>query len=193
MFSLADTNPTQISGVLAFAAAAGACAWAARRTRERAAVPWRWLAVANAGFTAEIVLGLRHEVHGAVDALLQANGWYAQREPLQQGLLVVALLAGGAGLVALLRACRSQRAAAPAVLASGVVGALFALELISLHAIDALLYRRIGPLMLIALLWAACAAVVVRAGLRAAAAAAASGGAATASRGASAPSATRPR
>lgn len=167
MFSVADTNPTQILGVLVFVAAALACALAARRSRGRAASVWKLLAVLQIVFVAEIVLGLRHLIHGVVDAFLQDRGWYAQRQPVQLGLLAVALLAGGAGLVAVLRWCRSHRAAAPAVLASCAVLGLFALEMISLHAIDAVLYRLIGPVMLIALLWAACAAVVVAYSLKA--------------------------
>lgn len=166
MFSLADTNPTQITGVLAFAASAGACVLAARRTSGRATSAWKVLGLLQIVFVAEIVFGLRHQIHGSVDAFLQDRGWYQGRATLQHGLLVGALLVGGAGLVSVLRWSRSNRAAAPAALASCVVVALFALEMISLHAIDALLYLRIGPVMLIALLWAACATVVVRNGSR---------------------------
>lgn len=167
MLSLADTNPTQILGVLAFAAAAVACALAARRSRGQAASVWKLLALLQIVFVIEIVLGLRHQIHGGVDAFLQDRGWYDQRQPVQLGLLAVALLAGVAGGVAVLRWCRSHRAAAPAVLASCAVVGLFALEMISLHAIDAVLYRLIGPVMLIALLWVACAAVVVARGIKA--------------------------
>jgi hypothetical protein len=160
MFSLADTNPTQITGVLAFTAAACACVLAARRARGRTAAVWKLLAALQIVFVAEIVLGLRHEIHGGVDAFLQDRGWYSQRQPVQLGLLVAAVLLGGAGMVAVLRLSRSHRAAAPGMLASCVVVALFALEMISLHAIDAVLYRLIGPVMLIAVLWVACAAAV---------------------------------
>jgi len=166
MFSLSDTNPTQITGVLAFAAAACACAWAATRAGGRRDSVWLPLALLHALFALEIVFGLRHRVHGAVDVFLIDRGWYGQREPLQHALLVAALLTGGAGLVGLLRWSRSNRASTPAVLAGCVVLALFGLEMISLHAIDAVLYRPIGPVMLIGLLWAGCAAVVVRSGAR---------------------------
>jgi hypothetical protein len=167
MSSLADTNPTQITGVLAFAVAAIVCALAARRSRGRAASVWKLLAVLQIVFVVEIVLGLRHLIHGGVDAVLQDRGWYAQRQPVQLGLLAVTLVAGIAALVAVLRWCRSHRAVAPAVLASCAVVGLFALEMISLHAIDAVLYRLVGPVMLIAVLWAACAAVVVACSLKA--------------------------
>jgi len=167
MSSLAGTNPTQILGVLVFAVAAAACALAAKRTRGPAATAWKLLAVLQLLFVAEIVLGLRHQIHGGVDAFLQDRGWYAQRQPVQLGLLAVAAVAGAAALFALLKWCRSHRAAAPAALASFAVLLLFALEMISLHAIDALLYRLIGPVMVIALLWAACAGVVAACSLKA--------------------------
>jgi hypothetical protein len=151
-----DTNPTQVGGLLVFAIAALACAHAARR----GASPWGLLFVAQLGFMAEVLFGLRHRLHDAAGAVAQAAGWYATRGTLQVSLLAVALVLGSIGLAAVWHWRPREAHASRAVFASCIAFALFAIEAVSLHAIDALMYLRVGPLLLIALLWATTAAVV---------------------------------
>lgn len=166
MFGLFDTNPTQIAGVLAFAVAAAACWLAARGARGSAAKAWKLLAVLQGLFLAEVVFGVRHEAHEVVNGFLQDHGWYWQRQTAQVLLLGVALVTVGVGLAAIMRWGRAHRGVLPAALASFAVAMLLALEMISLHAVDALLYFHVGSLMVIAALWVACAAVIVACAVR---------------------------
>ncbi len=166
MFSPFDTNPTQVTGLIVFVAAALSCGWAVRRTSGRTAVLWRWLAVVQCLFLAEIVFGLRHQVHGGVDAVLQQLGWYANRRPLQVALLVLSFAGLGFAAMPVLRVFAGSPSARLAAIASLAALALFGLEAISLHQIDSELYRPVGPVMLIAWLWLALGAVVVRAASR---------------------------
>lgn len=151
-----DTNPTQVAGLLAFAASTLACAWAARR-RPRSG--WAALAAVHAVLWLDILLNTRHRVHDVVNAGLRALGWYESRVWLQAALL----LALGAGVVI---AWRARRRAGAAVTATGVLIALLLIEAISWHESDRVLYMHVGPLLLIAYVWLACAAVVVFAAMR---------------------------
>lgn len=156
-------NPTQLTGIVCFALASAACGFAARRGSRA----WLALALAQAAFCIEIVVGSRHRIHGAVVALLQDHGWYSGRTPWQFGLLaIVALLAMAAAALWAWRGRRRDRLVTTALVASVAVAASFAIEAVSLHDVDGLIYRRVGPLLAIALAWIAASAVVAFAALR---------------------------
>lgn len=159
-----DTNPTQLTGLLAFALATAACVIAARRG-VHAARWWRMAALQALCFL-EVLFGFRHRAHDVVDALLQARGWYAARGPLQVGLLVVALGLAALTFVALIRLRRVDTSVWIAAAATAAALWLFAIEMVSLHQVDAVMYIQLGPLLLIGACWAVCAAVVVWASLR---------------------------
>ena len=82
------TNPTQLTGLLSFAAATIACVIAARRSFGRDARIWQLLAFMNGLFLIEIFIGLRHRVHNYVDALLMAEGQYGQRRGMQESMII---------------------------------------------------------------------------------------------------------
>jgi hypothetical protein len=151
-----QTNPTQLAGLLAFTASTLACAWAARRQHRGG---WTALAVVHAALWLDILLNTRHRVHDIVNAALRAMGLYESRVWLQAALL----LALAAGVVI---AWRARRRAGVAVLATAVLIALMLVEAISWHESDRVLYTHLGPLLLIAYAWLACAGVVVFAALR---------------------------
>jgi hypothetical protein len=151
-----QTNPTQLAGLLAFAATTLACAWAARRQHSGG---WTALAVVHAALWLDILLNTRHRVHDVVNAALRAMGLYESRVWLQAALL----LALAAGVVI---AWQARRRAGVAVLATAVLIALMLVEAISWHESDRVLYMHLGPLLLIAYAWLACAGVVVFAALR---------------------------
>jgi len=157
-------NPTQWLGLCAFALAAAACVRAATRCGR----PWTGLAWWQAACAAEVVIDLRQRVHGGMDAWLAAHGAYATRLPLQVGLLSLAL-AGMAGGVwwAAAGMRRDGPAASLARTASLAAVMLFVVESISLHAIDALMFAPLGPVLAIGWMWAAAAALVIAAALTA--------------------------
>jgi hypothetical protein len=165
MIEALHTNPTQLIGLLAFACAAIACARTALARRER---PWWWLCAACSGFVLEVAVGLRHRTHDLVDALLQAEGSYASRGPVQIGLLAVALVLSAGTLAWLIRARGADANVKAATVGCAAALWLFLIEAISLHGVDAVMYAHIGPVMLIGWAWAATALLVLWAALRAA-------------------------
>lgn len=137
-------NATQSIGLAATALTLFACIAATRP-------PWRMLAALHGLMFLEVLFGLRHRIHAMGSRELMAGNIYAERNGLQIALLA-ALLIGA--LAILWIAGRQKRAAARiGILSSGALAAIFVVEAISLHAIDALLYRQTGPLMVIAFAW----------------------------------------
>jgi ABC-type proline/glycine betaine transport system permease subunit len=151
-----QTNPTQLAGLLAFAASTAACVWAARRKHSGG---WAALAGVHAALWLDILLNTRHRVHDVVNAALRALGLYESRVWLQAALLLVL------AAVAMI-AWRARRRAGLAVVATATLIALMLVEAISWHESDRLLYTYLGPLLLIAYAWLACAGAVVFAALR---------------------------
>lgn len=158
-------NPTQLTGLLVFGCAALACAFAGQVCGERR---WWRLAAVSSACMLEVALGLRHRAHDLVDAVLQAGGWYASRSHTQVLLLaIVALLA--AGTLAWLLSLRGMAAAIRVGAAASIAALwLFTIEAISLHAVDALMYAHIGPVLAIGWAWAALALIITAAALVAA-------------------------
>ena len=151
-----EPNPTQLAGLLAFAASTIACAWAAQRKHSGG---WAALAAVHAALWLDILLNARHRLHDAVNAGLGALGLYESRVWLQ-AVLLLALAAVA------LRVWRAGRSAGVALGATLVLIALVLVAAISWHESDRVLYTHLGPLLLIAYAWLACAAVVVWSALR---------------------------
>lgn len=152
-------DPTQQAGIAAFGLAALASALAARRGSGW----WRLLAVAQAACALEVVLGLRHRLHDAVDRLLQLHGWYGERAAWQLGALAIGtlLLVGGTAAAAWRRPALRETGPGAAFLATVGTLAVFGIESISLHATDVGLYTSAGPVRRIAWVWIMLAAVGV--------------------------------
>ncbi len=138
-------DATQWAGLVAFGSAAAACL--------SLRVPsGRILAAVNGCLAAECALGFRHGIHDRVIALL--GDYYPERQPFQIALVLIAALTG---LILLARRWRGARKTSVNVslIATGAALLLFAVETISLHALDRLLYRPAGPVLFIGWLWIA--------------------------------------
>lgn len=137
-------DATQWAGLSAFGCAAGGC-----MTFRVPKGPF--LGAINACLAAECVLGLRHSLHNRAIALLGV--YYPEREPFQIALII---LIGLAGLILVRLARRSRsiswRADTP-TLATIAALLLFTIETVSLHAVDRLVYRPAGALLVIGWLW----------------------------------------
>ena len=160
------TNPTQLTGLLSFAASTIACVIAMRRSACRDSRAWRVLGFINALFFFEIFIGSRHRIHDYVNAILMAEGEYGQRRGMQETIIVWLVIIA---LVCVTLFLFSRRLGGAAVrtasgLTAGLV-ALFAIETVSLHALDAIYYRSIGSVLLIGWLWALAAAGICWAAL----------------------------
>lgn len=164
MIEALHTNPTQLTGLLVFSAAAIVCA---RTGRLRADRLWFRVSAASAACTAEVAIGVRHLAHGAVNTVLQARGWYGSREPVQILLLAIALLLAAGTLACMVRMRHADANLRVASAAAAAALWLFLIEAISLHAVDAFMYVAIGPVLAIGWLWAVAALVVAVMALRA--------------------------
>jgi hypothetical protein len=155
MFDRLGINPTQLTGLLSFAAAAASCLIAARRSAARNARVWQVLGFMNGMLFVEVLAGSRHRIHDYVNALLKAEVEYGQRREMQKPIII--LLATTA-LICVMAFLLSRRpdGAAVRIAASLVIAllALFSIETVSLHALDAVYYRPMGPVLLIGWMWA---------------------------------------
>jgi hypothetical protein len=143
-------DATQWVGVAGFGAGALLCAHVARNSF----TGWWVLSAINALLVFEIVAGWRYRVHDLADAFLLSRGWYESRSPWQMAMIAVAaLMLLAAGYAA--RARIHSNAYVSAVMAVCFAVGIFVIEAISLHAIDALLYRPVGPVLVIAFFWLA--------------------------------------
>ena len=158
-------NSTQLTGLLAFAAAAIAC-WiasiACRHAGRRDARTWNVLALTNFLLFIEIYIGLRHRVTWIVVTLLKSDHLYTRWHGSIQERIIISI-AAMALIFAAIILLRRQVSGCAARFATGIMialVALFAIETVSLHAIDAVFYRRIGPIMTIGWIWAVASMAV---------------------------------
>lgn len=160
-------NDTQLVGMLAFSMTCWA-AWRAARFAalhaDASAVTWRWISGLQCVYGLEVWIGARHAAHDLVNAVLQATGLYAGRGVIQIALLFATALTGmvlsGVMWQSHWWSHQSNMRAKLSFVCTVAVLLLFLVETISLHAIDRLLYRPMGPVLLIAYAWVANAIVV---------------------------------
>lgn len=154
-------NVNQMTGIVCFALATGACVLAARCGRRA----WPMLAWMQAAFCLEIVINARHRLHDVVDDVLRDHGWYAARTPWQIGLLAVIALLAIACVPIAWRMARGDRLATIALSASLVVATSLTVEAVSLHGVDTWMYAPVGPLLAVVVGWIAASLVVIAAAL----------------------------
>lgn len=167
MIDVVSMNATQIAGCVAFAVSAAASGVVAARRRGGGPVWWP-LASANALLSIEVVAGWRFQVHELANASLRGHGWYADRGRLQFGLIALAFVVIVAGAAALAGANRRERNAVGALIGTAAALAVFVVETLSLHRVDTFMYAQAGPVLTIAWMWMAAAAVVTANAWRAA-------------------------
>ena len=124
------------------------------------------LAALHAAWALEIVLNLRYRFRAAILPLLQdAAGMHRGprgRRGHRRGVRL------GTGLAAWAwRRHRGDRAALGAIAGSAPAFLLLAVETISLHRVDAVMYAEAGPLVLLAWAWIGAAAIVIASALAA--------------------------
>lgn len=143
-------NPTQTIGLAVFLLTFICCAL------HRQNKVWRSLAVIFLLLFCELAIEARHGVRLLVNNLMQYADIYGSRGWLQ-ALLVLILLIGTAiflkNVVYQRLMVRSNRRQKFAVTATSMLALLFASELISVHAIDAIFYHSVAGVMVIGWLW----------------------------------------
>lgn len=162
MFDPFSINATQFIGMLSFTMAAFSCLMAARRSELRETRIWKALGLMNGLFAIEIYIGLRHRINDTAHTLLRSEALYAKMHGRQQEIVVLLIAIFALTFVTLFLSWRQVAGGAARVAMSITIAviALFAIETVSLHALDAVFYRLIGPVRMIAWLWATAAAGV---------------------------------
>lgn len=144
-------NPTQLIGVLAFLAA-GLSSWVV--SNHSLHPIWKWTRVVYTALALDVMFGWRYLLQDAVRSYIRLNGLYNDRRFFQTLLVIVAVILTA---IVMHSAYLGLRRRWPSVLGSTIslvlVASLFFLEIISLHAIDRLMYLNLGDLRLIAVLW----------------------------------------
>jgi hypothetical protein len=148
-------NFTQLAGLIGFGLAALLCARAAWSQRQARSL-WVALSIIYLMMFADVLIQLRHLIRVEIVDVLKVLGVYGDRQSAQTALLIgLGVIAAFFSLRLLIRMRGLAMSAQLAFVGTVFVFALYVLELISLHAIDAILYRPIGPVLLIGWLWMA--------------------------------------
>jgi hypothetical protein len=155
-------NPTQLTGLVSFAASAITCLLASRWSGSRDARVWSVLALANILFFVEVFAGARHRLTLAVISALAADGYYWRLHGAAQAALIIIVAVVGASFAAWILSMLhgSGRTFRLAAALTVLVATLFAVEVVSLHQVDAIFYRPLGPVLAIGWAWAVAATVI---------------------------------
>ncbi len=152
----------QIFGCSAFLVAAVLCGLASRSSGKHSNALWKALAAANAVFALEVLLGLRYLLHDGVNDILRALGLYASRASLQVVLLLLLVgLAMACGMAISRSRGIANRAVTVALIGAAVEAAVFLVETVSLHGVDAVMYASAGPVKVIGILWLIASSLVI--------------------------------
>lgn len=160
MAALAE-HPTRTVGLIAYSVSLAACvvtlaqARAPSGRRRLAAI----LALLNVLLLLDMRWNTRWWLHDRIDGALSARGLYGARLGVQLFALLVLAAAAAAGVGMVLGRVRGGGGARLAA-AGGVLSlSCWFLEVVSLHAVDHLLYQSVAGVKRVSLLWIACAAM----------------------------------
>jgi hypothetical protein len=147
-------NPTRAAGLAAYGTACTCCGIAWIRTKaERASQLAALLTLIESVLLLDIVFSWRWMLHDVFAGFAQRHDEYGARKLPQE---VVVFILGGVLLFGLITTWRFFRGRVGAILAvSGVLLSLlvWSIEVVSLHAVDHVLYYSLGGVMAVSLLW----------------------------------------
>jgi len=148
-------SPTRVTGLIAYTVSFSACAlrWFASRRRGDASGIWLLLSGLQLGLVVDVAFDLRWNLHAFWMARAMARDVYSERRSPQ--LLALAVLAGLLilGCAAIQRRFRRRRGVAVAMTGTMLSVGLWCCETLSYHYMDLVLYRTVGALMVVSLLW----------------------------------------
>ncbi len=148
-------TPTRATGIAAYGIAMICCglAWARTRGLRTASQLAALLAVIEGALVLDMLFNWRWMIHQELMDLAQRwNDYDVRRSPQRIAIAILAVLFL-VGLIAALRIFRGRMGALLAV--SGVLLSLvlWCTEVVSLHAMDHILYQSLGPWMAVSLVW----------------------------------------
>jgi hypothetical protein len=151
-------DATQFTGIACFSAVAVLAAWASTIVGSRKL--WLSLTVFYATLVLEVTFSNRHGLTNLMRVFLKQRDFFSVKVSVQMGLLFGLVLTLVCVVLALFVALR--RYGIPervACIVSVVLSCIFIVEVISLHATDAILYRSIYGVLAIGYLWGVCASL----------------------------------
>lgn len=139
-----------IAGVLVYLLVAGLAMRAASRSHKAqrpraAAVHWRTVSLVFAALALWRLAGAEAQVQDFVRDLAHHTGSYAARRELQTPLVGLALIAGAVFALWTFFSSRGDPAVRWSRFATMSLLAYSAVRMVSLHAVDAILYASVGP------------------------------------------------
>ena len=148
-------TPTRATGIAAYGLAMACCgiAWARTRRFRTISQLAALLTVIEGALVLDMVFNWRWMIHQELmDFAQRWNEYEIRRSPQRIAIAILAVLLL-AGLISALRILRSRTGALLAV--SGVLLSLvlWCTEVVSLHALDHVLYHLLGPWMVVSLVW----------------------------------------
>lgn len=146
---------TRATGIVAYGVAMACCgiAWARARRRRTISQLAALLTVIEGALVLDMVFNWRWMLHQELMDLAQRwNEYEVRRSPQVIAIAILTVLLV-VGLIAVLRILRARTGALLAV--SGVLLSLvlWCTEVVSLHALDHVLYHLLGPWMVVSLVW----------------------------------------
>lgn len=143
-------NPTRATGMAAYGAALVCCTIAWVRTKGRLALGLMGI---EGVLLLDIAFNWRWMLHGLVGGYAQSHHEYEQRRLPQ--VIALVILAGILliGLITVLRMFRKRVGALLAVSGALLSLVTWCVEVVSLHAVDHVLYHSIGSVMVVSALW----------------------------------------
>lgn len=146
---------TRAAGEAAYLFAALCCVWAwSRASGRRRRLP-ALLTLVELALLFDMLSNGRWALHDLLGAAARDRSLYGERVLPQIAALALLGLAAAIALPTLLRTFRGRPGAALAVTGAVLSLACWCVEVVSLHAVDALLYRAAGGLMFVAPVWIA--------------------------------------
>jgi hypothetical protein len=155
-------SPTRIIGLAAYAFALISCAIAwvkGRRSQHRRRLTMI-LTTLEAALLLDSVFNGRWLLHNSLAHLAMANHLYGKRSGPQHVALDLLASAVAVGVGVVLWLFRDRPGAFLAVTAGILSLSCWWVEVISLHAVDGLLYQRVDGIMLVRLAWSACSVMM---------------------------------
>jgi len=153
-------NPTQVVGLLSFGVTAALC-FAVWRSAQNVKSTWAWLAIAYAAMAIDVILGGRYLISKTLRTMLKSADLYQNRRFWQIVVIILLLALVVAITRKMLSISRHQSdIIKKAIYATVLTLIFFIVESISLHKIDAILYHKAGPILLIGWIWATLATLM---------------------------------
>jgi hypothetical protein len=153
-------SPTREAGIGSHLMAAAACGAAWLRGGRTCRLPLS-IGLLELFLLLDAAFNWRWIVHGLLVNAAMEQHLYGERKAPQELILGVLFAVTMATIVVTLRHLRGRSGACLSICGALISAAFWMIEVISLHATDAILQHALGPIMLVALVWIVSSSMIV--------------------------------